>query len=318
MTEHSKDILETIKQTCSDCINDNNNELYDFTNNFDNIIIAKEIDKNKVVDGIFDCCGKIIFIKNPIQNTNDFSFDISDNDDDSCGEESKEIYDQDYLNTIDVSFYYTYDVDEGNGSVGIWFPNKSKLAQINFLNYKFHGLREEWFYNGQCKLKCSYDNGDPNYDLQEWHKNGQKSVLQQNIDGTEDGAKTYEEWKENGIRTMFYNYVNGLYHGIYETRYENGNPRILCTYVNGKKHGLYESWHENNVKHRTCYFNNGTIEGIFEEWYNNGLLRVKCNYSNDIEDDDNCEILQSYDRSGNPIELNSDCHSYIGRSLSRL
>ena len=341
MTEYNEGILEIIKNTCSKCIDEYGREPYDFTNSFNNIIIAKEIDKNKVIDGNFDCCGHIIFIEEYVQYIDNFSLTDTDTDGDSHSEEihnqeylnTYDVSDQNYLNTIDVSFYYTYDIDEGTGCVDIWFPNKSKLGKINFLNYKLHGLyeewhsvsnpenselvsqiyikceylngkehglREEWFCDGQRKLKCSYDNGEQNNDLEEWYKNGQRSVLHQTInetdDDNDDDVQTYEEWTENGIRTVFVNYVNDKHHGIYETRHDNGNLHVLCTYVNDQKHGLYQSWHENNVKHRTCNFNNGIIEGILEEWFDNGSLHTKCNYN-----DGGCEILESYDIDGNPV-----------------
>jgi hypothetical protein len=51
MSEHNDEISAIIKHLCLARVNGLLDETYDYTNNFDNLIVAKEVDKNKVSDG---------------------------------------------------------------------------------------------------------------------------------------------------------------------------------------------------------------------------------------------------------------------------
>jgi len=89
----------------------------------------------------------------------------------------------------------------------------------NYINGKLNGSYEEWYKNGQLKLRETY-------------KNDKLSGLS-------------EIFYENGDLHQRTNYKNGKLDGLYKAWYENGCLHTKCYYKDGNYEGLYEIYYEN-------------------------------------------------------------------------
>lgn len=88
----------------------------------------------------------------------------------------------------------------------------------SYLNNKLHGVRKEWFDNGQLMIYDNMYNGKFHGECKEWHENGQI-------------------WCET-------NYVNGKRHSVWKEGCENGQIILQCSYINDKIHGKIKRWCE--------------------------------------------------------------------------
>ena len=66
---------------------------------------------------------------------------------------------------------------------------------MNFVDDKIHGLFQEWYENGQLKMKVNYVNGEKDGLDQWWHSNGQKELEVNYVNGKLVSKK---EWDEEG------------------------------------------------------------------------------------------------------------------------
>lgn len=81
---------------------------------------------------------------------------------------------------------------------------KHLIKRMNYADDMLNGLYEEWFRDGQPKIKCTYNNNRKDGLYEEWHENGYIKIMCWYENGYIDGL--YEEWFETGELIKSYVY----------------------------------------------------------------------------------------------------------------
>ena len=136
---------------------------------------------------------------------------------------------------------------------------------------------------GEPILIGHYEMGLKHGEWKQWYDDERKrrkeleaNFIQNNYDGT------YKEWYENGKKSIFGTYVNGLEQGKYQEWYENGKKALKTVYFNGIPDGKYKEWHENGKKGLVIVFKDGGRNGTWTQWYENGKKEMTVEYVNDV------------------------------------
>lgn len=99
----------------------------------------------------------------------------------------------------------TYEISS-NGALG----NPTNIHRGN----KHNGVYEEWYNNGQLKVRQNYKEGKENGLYQSWYSNGQSSMRCTYKDGKLEGD--YKRWWNNGELGSRIEYENNKVNGVYE------------------------------------------------------------------------------------------------------
>ena len=71
--------------------------------------------------------------------------------------------------------------------------------------------------------------------------------------------------------------------GLYNEWYDNGQKTVEYNYINGKIEGFAQTWHPNGIKLSENSCVNGKIEGIYKQWDDKGVKTEECNYVNGVK-----------------------------------
>jgi antitoxin component YwqK of YwqJK toxin-antitoxin module len=172
----------------------------------------------------------------------------------------------------------------------------------------FGSPHEEYWPNGQLKVKTTMVKGVPNGPTQEYYDNGQLMYEADYVDGTPNGP--YETYHYNG-QPWFKTVINNRYaSGPTEEYYPNGQLKFKLHLVDGKPTGLYEEYHEsgqlrirrplgnylsgsyaitdsplrNYLDGFGRNYDNWDVNGPVEEYWPNGQLRRKTTIVDDAFD----------------------------------
>ena len=143
---------------------------------------------------------------------------------------------------------------------------------------KHNGVYEEWYNNGQLKVRQNYKEGKENGLYQSWYSNGQSSMRCTYKDGKLEGD--YKRWWNNGELGSRIEYENNKVNGVYEEWYGKDRPMSHRTYVNDKQEGVFEFWHQNGKIYIRENYKNGEREGLSEKWDLEGKLIERAIYVN--------------------------------------
>lgn len=134
-----------------------------------------------------------------------------------------------------------------------------------------YGPREEWYDNGQIKVRKNLKNGNLDGQYERWYDNGNMMTRCTYNDGKNDGL--FESWHENGQEYVICNYKNGILDGIYKEYSKNGTLIIRFTNVNGKRNGESETWYDNGNRNVSCIYKDGILDGPYESYHSNGQTK---------------------------------------------
>jgi antitoxin component YwqK of YwqJK toxin-antitoxin module len=93
-------------------------------------------------------------------------------------------------------------------------------------------------------------------------------------------------------------FQQGILNGVWISYYENGNIARKGEYLNGMFHGKWESWSETGLKLYEVNYENDSLSGKYITWYKSGKLKEKGEYSANIR----TGIWIYNDESGSAIE----------------
>ncbi len=150
------------------------------------------------------------------------------------------------------------------------------LVKKNNLSYKvndtepFSGIAEDYYKNGQIRVKAHYKNGKYNGLGKVWYENGQMKLDGHFKDGEMDGLQ--KEWYENGQIKYEKYYIDGKKDGFYKGWYENGQIKYEKYYIDDKIDGPATTWWENGQIQAKSHFKDGIPKGEGKLWDRNGRL----------------------------------------------
>jgi len=107
----------------------------------------------------------------------------------------------------------------------------------------FSGISEDYYENGQLKLRENFNDGKRNGLSLEYYENGQLWGKAFWKDGNRDGLT--ESYQENGQRLGSNELKDGVVHGITKMYFESGQLRSIMNYKDGYLDGLTEMYQEN-------------------------------------------------------------------------
>ena len=96
---------------------------------------------------------------------------------------------------------------------------------------KNEGVLEEFYDNGQIKIKFNYSDGKKNGLQKKWYENGQLQSLYNYDNAKLSGIQ--KKWHENGSLKAEWNYKDDKLHGIIKEWYRNGNIKFSKKYEDG-------------------------------------------------------------------------------------
>jgi antitoxin component YwqK of YwqJK toxin-antitoxin module/uncharacterized membrane protein YhaH (DUF805 family) len=145
-------------------------------------------------------------------------------------------------------------VKSGKPIIGIdeWFENGQKKLKASYIDGQKDGEYGEWFENGQVKLKESYVDGNKDGEFGEWFENGQIKLKESYVDGKKDGE--FGEWLENGQIMRKESYVDGRKEGEFGEWFENGQRKLEQHYINNELVSHSNSWFEDGQKQEEVVF----------------------------------------------------------------
>jgi len=136
----------------------------------------------------------------------------------------------------------------------LYYPNGAlkEIRSYSKETHKQHGKWEEYYENGQLKVKKYYENGKELGEYKEYYENGKLSEI------------------GNGRKAEIY--------------YENGKLKAVAGLKNGKPDGKYTEYYENGNLKRIAHFKDETLHGEYKSCEENGLLWSAGNYVNGKKD----------------------------------
>ena len=105
------------------------------------------------------------------------------------------------------------------------------FAESQNKDTKHEGVLEEFYDNGQLKIKFNFNNGKKNGVQKKWYKNGQLQSLYNYDDAKLTGIQ--KKWYENGSLKAEWHYKNDKLDGITKEWYSNGNIKFSKKYEDG-------------------------------------------------------------------------------------
>lgn len=200
-----------------------------------------------------------------------------------------------------------------------WFMEGEKKSECNFVNGKKDGLETEWhamYARGTSgagpirnkKHETHWVNGIKQGPETHWHYSGRKESEQINLDGKLDGV--YTEWHAKGEKKRESNYENGKLVGLMTEWYESGQKKRESNLANGESHGLKTLWYETGHKMSEANYTDGQQNGLSTRWGEKGSkktesFRVDGRLQSKTEWNDIGQIVSELD-FGHPDKTNDD------------
>ncbi len=169
------------------------------------------------------------------------------------------------------------------GTSSDYFPNNTKMQDIQWVNGLLDGTKTEYFIGGvNVRAKMNFKAGKRNGPFIYYHDNGKEKLRGKYIDDLLDS--TVNAFFENGNPKYIHNYDKGVRVGETITFYKNGNVEQKVSLKNEKPHGLMMTYYEaGNIRMQTNY-NEGVREGQFLRYHLTGLIAEESYYKNGYQD----------------------------------
>ncbi|WMI66721.1 toxin-antitoxin system YwqK family antitoxin [Aestuariibaculum sp. YM273] len=205
-----------------------------------------------------------------------------------------------------------------------WKDGKTLRQIVEYKNDTLHGIREDYWENGNLKSKTTNVKGNQNGKTFHYYENGQleevlyiknnlahgKSIRYYengNIQAkcqywnriTKDTCRFYyEDGSLSGIEVSKIDTLTSSYAKTVKSYYKNGNLKQSFKSINGKNNGLILTYFENGNLYLKINAVDNIKNGEAFEYHENGNLKFKAFYKNDLIDG---EMLE-YNNNGKLIK----------------
>lgn len=160
--------------------------------------------------------------------------------------------------------------------------------KANDQNHERGEIVQCWFHDGNGGHSVTWfarlkDKNLPlNGTYEEWYENGQMRVRENYIDGKLDGA--FERWHPNGKLKERVLFKNGEKEGLREGWHKNGQLWYRENYKNGKLEGVSEEWYDTGELFGRSFYCDGLMHGTSTYWSRDGKILEMNNYKNGEKD----------------------------------
>ena len=158
--------------------------------------------------------------------------------------------------------------------------NYSKITDKNI----FYDNAQYWYrrINSSQSVLKKYEDGKEDGKWTVWYNNVQQWYEGNYKDGKRDGKVTW--WYENGQKRLEENYKDGDLDGKWTWWYEDGQIDSEINYKDGKRDGKYTLWYENGQKKLEENYKDGKLDGKYTLWYEDGQIEEEGNYKDGKRD----------------------------------
>jgi antitoxin component YwqK of YwqJK toxin-antitoxin module len=189
----------------------------------------------------------------------------------------------------------TYQLDSDipyTGSLVVYYDNKEKACEGNYVNGKEHGLWTMWD-DGQKISEGNMKDGMCHGPETHWHIEGVISTKGQYLNDKRTGI--WRSWHTNGHISGEGMYKNGERHGLWTYWYSKKtfdyvfSSRIeeqiatKMNYADGVLNGTCVEWHSNGNKKLKTDFSHGLKNGMYTRWHANGHKKTDGKYVANID-----------------------------------
>lgn len=164
-----------------------------------------------------------------------------------------------------------------------YFPNNTKMQEINWLNGLLDGQKTEYFEGGVgIRAILNFKAGKRHGPFIFYHDNGKVSLQGKYY---EDGLdSTINAFFNNGNPKYIHNYDKGVMVGELVTFYKNGNVEQRTMLKNEKPHGIMITYYEAGNIRMTTTYNEGIREGQFIRYHLTGDIAEESYFKNGYQD----------------------------------
>lgn len=159
-----------------------------------------------------------------------------------------------------------------------------KPAMKCFFNKQgvMHGMKIEYFKNGDVKCVEHYDNGEPIQYQKKVYSNGQVACTGEYYNGLQDGP--WLQWYRDGFQKIKSNYEDGHLFDTYTRYSERGDPIESAEYYDNQLHGKHIVYYPNKTPHIIEHYRLGQLNGPRVEINKQGKPANKINYKDGVMD----------------------------------
>ncbi|MEO0553007.1 MAG: toxin-antitoxin system YwqK family antitoxin [Bacteroidota bacterium] len=125
---------------------------------------------------------------------------------------------------------------------------------------KYSGYLEDYYPNGQLKMKAGYLNGLREGKAQKYYSNGALMETRYYADNKKHGR--HRGWWANGNQKFDYYFVQGEHEGIQKEWFNKGNLFKQFTYRSGKEEGTQKMWEASGKIRANYVVKNGRRYGL--------------------------------------------------------
>ena len=183
------------------------------------------------------------------------------------------------------------------GSCTEWYKNrllkeKGIRCLVNNYTYKWCGLYQKWYQNGQLALeKNDNSKGELSY-MKTWFSNGILFNEKKFINGK---LSAYYSWHENGEPNEAYHFKykdeSNLYHGKWKKSSADGNSWEERNYIFGSLNGKNIKKNSDGIVYQ-CNYKNNLLNGKYLVSYKDSILLYETAFKN------GSGIIKEYDKKG--------------------
>jgi len=153
-------------------------------------------------------------------------------------------------------------------------------------------LYEDYYLNGQLRVRGYLKNVNREGLWREWHMNGQLEREGYYKDGNLNGL--WRWWYKNGQLECEGYYKNDKRDGLWQEWYENGQLKVRGHYKNGNRDGIWRGWYEDGQLEYEGMCRNDKWNGFWRMWHKNGQLLGRGTQKDDRFDG----LWHWYDKNG--------------------
>ncbi|MFT5778543.1 MAG: antitoxin component YwqK of YwqJK toxin-antitoxin module [Crocinitomicaceae bacterium] len=199
----------------------------------------------------------------------------------------------------EVRNYYR---DNLHGQVVLFYPNGKKRQEGYFKFGLQDSLYFEWYETDHLKVEGTYNLDQPVGEWKNYYVDGRlKSVEETKGEDNymwefylPDSLHTAIITKGNGEMVSFYttgkvkewyNYKNGLRHGLFEESSIYGHVTLKGEFKDGEKDGNWEYFYITGDKEKVSTYKSGVLDGPYKYFYDSGKLNVEGEYKKGLKAD---------------------------------
>ena len=185
-----------------------------------------------------------------------------------------------------------YDRNKLNGEV-IKYYGKEKIRSIGYFNQdQQDSVFIDFSLTGDTTQIGYFNLGEPTGEWRYFYTDGTLKMIEEIIQDTSyvwafygadtshtqsitDGNGSMATYFGNGLLESWYNYKDGLRHGVFEEASVNGYYLMKGSFLENKPEGEWEYYYYTGDLEKITHYENGKLDGLYIYYFDNGEINVE-------------------------------------------